>query len=181
MAAREEEELLGLINIGSCGLHAVHGAFKTGATATGWMIKQALKTLFVLLHDTPSRREDYTDVTGSLEFPKRFCGTRWVEDGSVAQHAIDIWGNIIKIYQFWQVLCKSKQPSSNSYEKVKLAANYQMTIPKLHFFVFVASHFKKSLTTYQTLWPMIQFHCMSCFVQSWYYLSSRRFSKQLSI
>ena len=37
---REEDELPALINIGSCGLHVVHGAFKTGVEATNWNIKK---------------------------------------------------------------------------------------------------------------------------------------------
>ena len=36
---REEDELPALINIGSCGLHVIHGAFKTGVEATNWNIK----------------------------------------------------------------------------------------------------------------------------------------------
>ena len=31
---REQEELQQLINISSCGLHIIHGAFQTGATTT---------------------------------------------------------------------------------------------------------------------------------------------------
>ena len=31
---REQKELPQLINIGSCGLHIIHGAFQTGATTT---------------------------------------------------------------------------------------------------------------------------------------------------
>ena len=30
-----DPEISQLINVGSCGLHVVHGAFKAGATATG--------------------------------------------------------------------------------------------------------------------------------------------------
>ena len=37
---REEDELPALINIGSCGLHVIHGAFKTGVEATNWNIKK---------------------------------------------------------------------------------------------------------------------------------------------
>ena len=31
-----ENEQLALIDIGSCGLHTVHGAFRCGAQSTGW-------------------------------------------------------------------------------------------------------------------------------------------------
>ena len=44
---REEDELPALINIGSCGLHVIHGAFKTGVKATNWNIKK-----FCVVHST---------------------------------------------------------------------------------------------------------------------------------
>ena len=43
------EEQHQLINIGSCGLHTIHGAFKTGAKNTKWNINQneSLRTLLL--------------------------------------------------------------------------------------------------------------------------------------
>ena len=35
----EQLELSGLINIGSCGLHILHGAFQTGVETAGWEIR----------------------------------------------------------------------------------------------------------------------------------------------
>ena len=43
---RQEMELHQLINIGSCGLHIIHGAFKTGVEKTDWCIKNTLKVVF---------------------------------------------------------------------------------------------------------------------------------------
>ena len=42
---KEKSELSGLINIGSYGLHVLHGAFKTGVEAAGWEIKKLLMIL----------------------------------------------------------------------------------------------------------------------------------------
>ena len=77
---REQEELPQLINIGSCCLHIIRGAFQTGATTTCWNIKGTLKAIYKLLHDSPARRANYISVTGSTLFPFSFCATRWVED-----------------------------------------------------------------------------------------------------
>ena len=41
-----------LIDIGSCGIHIMHGAFKTGAESTSWDIKSVLKGSYQILHDT---------------------------------------------------------------------------------------------------------------------------------
>lgn len=73
---REETKMSKLINIGSCNLHVVHGAFKTGAEFTDWNIKQILKGAFQVLKDTPARREDFISVTGTSNFPLNFCATR---------------------------------------------------------------------------------------------------------
>ena len=39
--AREEQELPKLVDIGSCGLHIIHGAFKTGAESTDWNLEKS--------------------------------------------------------------------------------------------------------------------------------------------
>ena len=47
--AISDPEIPQLINVGSCGLHIVHGAFKTGATAKGWHIDNMLKVNIVCI------------------------------------------------------------------------------------------------------------------------------------
>ena len=39
------------LDLGSCGLHVVHGAFKTGVNSTGWKIENLLRSLYYLLSD----------------------------------------------------------------------------------------------------------------------------------
>ena len=66
----------GLLNIGSCGLHTLHGAFKRGVESTGWNLKQTLHGSYQILHASPARRDDYQAVTGSDVSPRNFCATR---------------------------------------------------------------------------------------------------------
>ena len=42
---REENELAQLLDIGTCGLHMINGAFKTGAEKSSWELKKTLKSL----------------------------------------------------------------------------------------------------------------------------------------
>ena len=71
---REELEIEEkMIDIGTCGLHVVHGAFKCGIESTEWKIKETLKGSHQLLHDTPARRADYVSVTQSSEYPLFLC------------------------------------------------------------------------------------------------------------
>ena len=59
---REQSKLLRLVNMGSCGLHVFHGAFKTGVEAVGWEIKKLLSELFHYFHDSPGRQSDYSKL-----------------------------------------------------------------------------------------------------------------------
>ena len=150
-------ELNPLIAIGSCGIHIMHGAFKTGAESTSWDVKSVLKGSYQILHDTPARRDDYTSITGSETFPLSFCATRWIEDRAVADRLIELWDNITKIMAYWEKLPKSKQPSSKSFFNVYKAVKDPLTVSKLQYFSYIASHFEPYLTLYQTDQPMLPY------------------------
>ena len=70
--SREISELTGLIKIGSCGLHVIHGAFKSETMSCEWDIVKIFKGLYTLFNDMPARRADYIDVTGSNLLSKSF-------------------------------------------------------------------------------------------------------------
>ena len=135
----------------------MHGAFKTGAESTSWDIKSVLKGSYQILHDTPTRRDDYTSITVSETFPLSFCATRWIEDRAVADRLIELWDNITKIIAYWEKLPKSKQPSSKSFFNVCKAVKDPLTVSKLQYFSYVTSHFEPYLTPYQTDQPMLPY------------------------
>ena len=72
----KEDNFHSLIDIGSCSLHIVHGAFKTSAEKCEWDLKKFLKAAYTILHDSPACRGDYESVTGSSKYPLNFCATR---------------------------------------------------------------------------------------------------------
>ena len=45
---RNEKEWSNLLNLGSCGLHIVHGAFQNGIKAINWELERELKAMFKL-------------------------------------------------------------------------------------------------------------------------------------
>ncbi len=51
-----------LINIGSCGLHILHNAFRNGCKSTGWEVEHGLYSLYCLFHECPARHEDLGTV-----------------------------------------------------------------------------------------------------------------------
>ena len=76
-AERSENEHQ-LIDIGSCGLHTIHNAFKTRGESTGWGMKKILKRVYQIFHDSPAKREDFLTVTNTTQFTQSFCATRFV-------------------------------------------------------------------------------------------------------
>ena len=54
-----------LLNIGSCGLHVLHGAYEMGECATEWNLsKSCLKPSFSIFNESPARRADYLISNG---------------------------------------------------------------------------------------------------------------------
>ena len=68
----ENDDYPGLIDIGSCNLHIVHGTFRTGVQKTKWGIDGILQALYNLFPYSPAKREDYQKLTGSKVFPLPF-------------------------------------------------------------------------------------------------------------
>ena len=146
----EELELPKLIDIGSCSLHTIHGAFKTWVESTDWEIKKTFKSCFTLLHNSPSRRNGCTSVTGSIVFRLSFCATRCVMDKKLVEILISIWPSIVKMVNHWESLPKSKRPSCKSYEFVVNAVKNEHSLARLQFFNYLASMVKPCLKLYQT-------------------------------
>ena len=154
---REEKELAQLVIIGSCGLHVVNGAFRTGVMETDWDIHKVLHAEFFVFDESPARRDVYIKETGSEVFPLHFCKTRWVEDKIVASRTIQIWPDISKVVRHWLSLVISKQPQNKSFDVlVKHHADLLMLI-KLHFLKFIASILSPFLRRFQMPKPMIPF------------------------
>ena len=63
------EELSDLLNIGSCSLHVVHGRFEKGAKESGWNLGNTLCSLWQIFRNTPAKRNDFIQITGSDLFP----------------------------------------------------------------------------------------------------------------
>ena len=62
-----------LLNVGSCGIHTVHNAFKAAFSKTGWDLSHKLSALHTLWDETPARREDFESATKQNLYPLPFC------------------------------------------------------------------------------------------------------------
>ena len=130
------EHYPGLINVGSCSLHVVHSAFRSGVIKTKWGITSVLKALHNLFDESPAKREDNMKVTGSDMFVLPHCGHRWIEDKKVAERALQIWPHIITY--ICETLKKSKIqiPTSSSFFTLRSAVQDKLITAKLDFFLF---------------------------------------------
>lgn len=139
-----------LIDFGSCSLHTVHNAFKTAIISTGWNLIKFLRALYNYFKDSPTRRGEFTRITNSAVFPKKFCAVRWVENADVAQRAIDILPDMKK---YVSTIDKVKATSPLSLETIKECLKDPMIGPKLGFFKTLAADAEPFLSEFQSNWP----------------------------
>lgn len=145
-----------LLNVGSCGLHVVHGAFKRGAEKSGLSIDKLLSSLYYLFNNSPARREDYVTIAETELFPLKFCKTRWIENAPAAARAMKLWPQIC---DYVKAVEKKKipTPDNNSFSTVQAATRDPLIVTKLAFFESVAIQVTPFLTKYQTDQPMLPF------------------------
>ena len=101
---RKDEELSQLIDLGTCGLHTAHNAFKHGEKASDWQLKKLMSSISKIFHEAPGRCADYKTVTDATEndYPMQFITHRWVENDVIAKKARVIWLKIVEIVSYWQ-------------------------------------------------------------------------------
>ena len=144
-----------LYNIGSCGLHIMHNAFKTGYSSLEWDIAHKLNSLYWLFKDSPARRSDFTTLTGFSLFPKKFCSHRWLENVSVCKRALEMWPHVINYVN--QLLKKTNCPQTNLFLEVKACSNDPLFTVYLNLFISIAEMIEPFLVMYQTGKPMLPF------------------------
>ena len=100
-----------LLNMGSCVLHVLHGAFGTGQKATGWNIDKLCKFSYSIFKRAPARREDYLRANELFEshlhkevaylFPQKFAGHRWLENGKALRRLLETIVYLVKFLKFY--------------------------------------------------------------------------------
>lgn len=144
-----------LLELGSCGLHVVHGAFKTGIKKTDWNIIEFLRALYNLFKMVPARRGHFTEITGVSLFPLPFCTVRWIENARVAKRSQDMLPALNTYVEC--VRGTDKEPSCNSFKVVQSSLKDKLLSAKLAFFQSFAEQLEPFLTEFQTDSPMVPF------------------------
>ena len=68
---------------------------------------------------------------------------------------------MVKLFDFWNTLAKSRCPNSNSFHNEKKGIDDPLTVAKLCFFSFLAGLHQQFLTAFQGDGPMFPFLCSS--------------------
>ena len=149
------------LNLGSCGLHIIHNAFRHGAEAAGWNVADILSAMYTLFDNVPARREEYENLKGVQDsdteiYALKWCSHRWLENVSVANRAIEI---LRPFREFVRAVTAKivKNPGTKSYDLVKSALSDHLLESKLCVFVSVAKCVEPFLTLYQTDKVMVPF------------------------
>lgn len=144
-----------MLDLGSCGLHTLHCAFKTGIKITKWEIVKFLRAMYNLFKNVSARKVDYIKASGLQQFPIKFCAIRWLENISVAERASAILSNIRKYVE--TITKEKKAPQCVSFKVITDALNDKLLLPKLAFFQSFASDVQPFLTNFQFDYPMTPF------------------------
>lgn len=150
----KEESNTNLLNVGSCGLHTLHNAFKCGMKETSWELSKFLRAIFNLFKDVPARRAIYTATTKSSLFPLKFCPVRWLQNGNVAQRAIEM---LPHLERFVKDVSDNDRPTCASFVEVKSKLKDPLLSSKLAFFNTIASDIEPFLTFFQSDKPLAPF------------------------
>lgn len=145
-----------LLNIGSCGLHVVHGAFRDGSVCSTWPVQKLLQSLYRLFKDTPARREDFMTETGSDTYPLEFCAHRWVENVRVVDRALLVYPSV-KVFVEKVQKKIVPNPNTSSFDNIVSCMKDRLIIVKLHVFSSIAKQLSPFLVNYQTDKPMTPF------------------------
>ncbi|KAJ8356420.1 hypothetical protein SKAU_G00192140 [Synaphobranchus kaupii] len=154
---KEQAEQCGgaqLTVVGSCGLHTLHNAFKSGFSV--WHLEKVLRALHTIFHNVPARRADFCTLTKTSVVPLPFCGHRWIENLPVVKRAIEIWPMIV-MYLDAVTRKKLPNPGTSSYDTLAEARKDPFIMAKFHFFMALSMTFSTFLTKYQTDEPVMPF------------------------
>ena len=145
-----------LLNVGSCGLHVIHGAFRSAMSETGWDIETLLTSAYCLFKDSPARREDFSSIATNHLFPLKFVVHRWVENVCVLERFLEVLPDLRK-YTLFVMEKKLSDPHTKSFDTVKSGCEDLLAEAKLHFSLTLAKQVKPFLTKYQSDNPLLPF------------------------
>ena len=98
-----------MTQIGTCGLHTIHGIIKAGVTNSDQNIRKTFKAPWKLLYEAPVQMELFKKVTETFIYPLPYFGHCWYENEYSARSGELILLEVKKFVAYLKILSKSKQ------------------------------------------------------------------------
>ena len=160
-----------LLDLGSCSLHVLHGAYGAGQSATHWNICQFLRACYKMFKDSPARRHDYLHINdldivhseraSSYLFPLKYCSHRWLENLAVISRIIEVFDKLKAYVRSVQKRPYSQQPQIASFQTLKTNlerdSDATLCLAKLEFSKFVIDALEPFLRQFQAEKPLAVF------------------------
>ena len=155
-----------LLNIGSCGLHVLHGAYEHGQKHSEWELDLFLKNCFSIFKQSPARRSDYLQANNlhasndgrntSYLFPLKSCGHRWLENSKSINRILEIFDKL-KNYFSWLETQKKVPKDDNRFIRIKKFLSSQTTEAILNFSLTILNDVQPFLSFFQAERPLSVF------------------------
>ena len=152
-----------LLQLGSCGLHVIHEAYKTGQESTDWKFAKILSAFYSIFKKSPARRSDYLQINELHEshegkdtnymFPLKYCGHRWLENGKVVSRLMEKLQLVHKYIDSFKKLPKNDE----RFTVVKEACHNPVFKAILQFSLCIANDLEPFLKLFQSERPLAFF------------------------
>lgn len=145
-----------IIDIGTCGLHVLHNAFRKGVAASGWNVETFLKGAYYVFKDSPARMEDYLNISSTKKVGVKFCHHRWLENLPAAQRGLEIFDDLT-VFVTYVEKGKIPKPNCQSYKGISDSVKDKYFKVKLTVFITIAQIVAPFLKNYQGDMPLLPF------------------------
>ena len=155
-----------VLEIGSCSLHVIHGAFGTAESATDWNLRKFLKNCHSIFKKPPARRSDYLTANNlhsshvgkdtSYLFPLKFCGHRWLENSKAISRILDIFPYLQKCFG-WLSDEKKMPKKGERFSQIQSYLLDPISTAILQFCLSVMQELEPFLVLFQAERPLVFF------------------------
>ena len=125
------------------------------------MVGKILKSMHIILNDTPARRKTFKKITETNVYPPPYCGRRWCKNEDCLDRADVIWLSLTKFIKYLKLLPKSKQTAGKSYPILVKAIEDKLLQAKMKLVEYISSKLNEFLRGFQIDQPMVPFLCQS--------------------
>ena len=154
----QDPDALPLLEMGSCGLHVLHGVYKTAQSVTSRKLDKFIKNSFSIFKKSPARRAaslkcnylflSHEGKDTSYFFPLKYCEHRWLENWNAIGRIVEL---LLYIKQYLKELKEKKAfpENNNRFVLIYQMVNSHLLLPILEFSKSIMNVMELFLTLFQ--------------------------------